>query len=989
VYIQSAKNAHTHTGKLIAFSELLTSVFGVSSFDVVQNVEQYLKAGGLIILKGRMDLRLGQTIMEFKIDLSKELDTAIEEIERYAAILRKNGQKVAECIITDGLKFEVYTINEKAEKVREISFEEATSDQAIMFLDTFLFVGRKVPTADDLNMRFGPGSAIYETVISELTTLFKVIKDPIKFQLWAKNMQLVYGATPPEEAFVSQTYLMILVRLLLAKRLTKGSLPARDALSGKLFNSQGINIIEDDFFSWVLNTLFWSQVKSLLEIITDAFDSYDLEEIDEDIFKEIYQEIVKRGDRHKLGEYYTPEWLAELTLNEAVSFMESKNEQKKFSILDPACGSGTFLTNAISMLKKNGYSLEEIIDNVYGIDLNPLAISIARANYLLALGKLIEKRKGAVFIPVYMADSIKLPIMRKELIHGIAVLAIDVDKGIQLDLPLELALDDDRLKMTLAIFTDILNEYKSNKIKRADGIKAFNSKFEGPKLIKEILEKTLVTIMDLVDADRDSVWVFMMRNIYAPLRLKEKRFDLVIGNPPWISFKFIENSAYKQFIKTEVFKYKLLNPKQTGLFTHLDTSTAFYAKTADIYLTAKGILAFVMPRSVLTAAKQHEAFKKQQTPKMTIIKILDTEKVNPLFNVDACTIIAKKDGSTKYPVEMDVISGNLPEKNLRLKIASKYLTVEKCEYSPVEKENMISPYYSQVLEGASIVPRTLWFIKFIPGTFGLNPDAPAIESLVLPDAKEPWKNIILKGEIESGFIFATVTGKYVLPFKPQLLPIVLPISKTNGKFRILLSQDLRKDGKLKMANWLDLTEAAWKENATETSLKNFPKVMDRVNYHNGLTLQKQKRFFVIYTSSGTHIAAAVMDTQNIKSMKVGNAKIRINGFIADYKTYWFATNDKQEANYLAAILNSNTLDQMIKPHQSRGKFGPRDICRLPFEFNIPQFDESKQLHKQIAVLGVKATKEATKLSKTSRLKLKILLPQMKDIDKKVRTLLKC
>ena len=147
----------------------MKSVFGVSSFEVVQNVEQYVKAGGLMILKGRLDLRLGQTIMEFKIDLSKELDAAIEEIERYTAILRKNGQKVAECIITDGLKFEVYTIKGKAEKVREINFAEATSDQAIMFLDTFLFVGRKVPTADDLNMRFGPGSVIYETVISELT----------------------------------------------------------------------------------------------------------------------------------------------------------------------------------------------------------------------------------------------------------------------------------------------------------------------------------------------------------------------------------------------------------------------------------------------------------------------------------------------------------------------------------------------------------------------------------------------------------------------------------------------------------------------------------------------------------------------------------------------------------------------------------------------------------------------------------------------------
>ena len=535
-----------------------------------------------------MDLRLGQTIIEFKIDLSKELNTAIEEIERYTAILRKNEQKVAECIITDGLKFEVYTINGKAEKVREINFEEATSDHAIMFLDTFLFVGRKVPTADDLNMRFGPGSAIYETVISDLTNLFKVIKDPIKFQLWAKNMQLVYGATPPEEAFVSQTYLMLLVRLLLAKRLTKGSLSVREALSGKLFNSQGINIIEDDFFSWVLNALFWSNVKPLLEIITDAFDSYDLEEIDEDIFKEIYQDIVKRGDRHKLGEYYTPEWLAELTLNAAVSFIDPSNERKKLSILDPACGSGTFLTNAIGMLKKNGCSLEEIIGNVYGIDLNPLAVSIARANYLLALGKLVEKRKGAVFIPVYMADSIKLPTMRKELIHGTTVLAIDVDKGVQLDLPLELALDDNRLKITLAIFTDILNEYKSTKLKRAEAIRAFNSKFEGPKLIKQILEKTLVTIMDLVDADRDSVWVFMMRNIYAPLRLKEKRFDLVIGNPPWISYKFIENPEYKEFIKNEIFNYSLLNSKQTALFTHIDTSTAFYAKTADIYFHPKG-----------------------------------------------------------------------------------------------------------------------------------------------------------------------------------------------------------------------------------------------------------------------------------------------------------------------------------------------------------------------------------------------------------------
>jgi type I restriction-modification system DNA methylase subunit len=988
-YLQAAKNANTHPGKLIAFSDLLKGVFGVSSYEVVQNVEQYIKSGKLMVLKGRMDLRLGQTIMEFKLDLGKELEDAVEEIERYTAILRKNGQKVAACIVTDGLQFKVYSVREKAKEVRAINFEQVTPEQAIMFLDTFLFSGRKVPTADDLNMRFGPGSPIYEDVVGELAILFKAIKDPVKFELWSKNMQLVYGSSPPEEAFVSQTYLMVLVRLLLAEHLTKGSsLSVRDALDGRLFDSQGINIVEDDFFSWVLNPLFWSQVKPLLETLTDAFDSYDLEAVDEDIFKEIYQEIVKRGDRHRIGEYYTPEWLAELTLNEAVCAMDPKHERKTFSALDPACGSGTFLTNVIAMLKKNGCSLEEIVDNVYGIDLNPLAVAIARANYLLALGKLIEKRRGSVFIPVFMADSIRLPTMRKELIYGISVLAIDVDGGVQLDLPLELALEDSKLKEALTIYAEILTEYRAKRLERNEGLKALRSKFQGTHAVKEILEKTLTTIMGLVDVDKDSVWVFMMRNIYAPLRLKKKRFDLVIGNPPWVSFKFIENAGYKEFIKNTIFEYKLLESKQTDLFTHLDTSTAFYAKTADIYLRSDGILAFVMPRSVLTAAKQHEAFKKQQKPRMTILKILDVEKVNPLFNVDACSIIARKGGATSYPVEVAMWSGTLSEKNLRLKKATKLLTRVQGEYSPPAKLAAPSSYHDKILEGACVVPRTLWFIRFVPSAFGLNPDAPSIESLVLPDAKEPWKSVNLKGEVESEFIFATVTGKYLLPFKPQFLPIVLPIRKGPQDFKILSSSDLRNHGKLKMANWLDEARNAWKNNATSTSLKNFSEPMDYVNYHNKLILQKQNiRYFVVYTGSGTHIAAAVVDSEKIPNIQVGNARIHPAGFVVDYKTYWFGTNNEPEAQYLAAILNSETLDQMIKPHQSRGKFGPRDIGRLPFEFNVPRFDANDKLHAQIADLGVKAAQEAVNLQKTSRLKIKAAIPSMKEIDKLVSELL--
>lgn len=259
---------------------------------------------------------------------------------------------------------------------------------------------------------------------------------------------------------------------------------------------------------------------------------------------------------------------------------------------------------------------------------------------------------------------------------------------------------------------------------------------------------------------------------------------------------------------------------------------------------------------------------------------------------------------------------------------------------------------------------------------------------MLPDAKEPWRSVILKGEIESEFIFSTVTGKYILPFKPQFLPIILPIEKGARELLILSPADLRKEGKLKMANWLDSAEEAWKKNATETSLKNFPRTMDRVNYHNGLILQRQDiRYFVIYTASGSHLAAAVVDTRKMPDIPIGKIRIASSGFVADYTTYWFGTNEAEEAYYLTAILNSRAMDDMIKPHQARGKFGPRHICRLPFEFNIPQFDSKNRLHKQIAALGQKAIKEAADLPKTSRLKMKAVIPSMKEIDKLVSELL--
>jgi len=135
-----------------------------------------------------------------------------------------------------------------------------------------------------------------------------------------------------------------------------------------------------------------------------------------DWLKQIYLRLVPSPLRKGLGEYYTPDWLARRLMDLLQERGGPGNPDTR--LLDPACGSGTFLVLAISAARSNliGQSLaphdllRKISQNIVGIDLNPLAVIAARANFLLALGPLLQHRgREALEIPVYLGDSIRIP----------------------------------------------------------------------------------------------------------------------------------------------------------------------------------------------------------------------------------------------------------------------------------------------------------------------------------------------------------------------------------------------------------------------------------------------------------------------------------------------------------------------------------------------------------------------------------------------------
>jgi hypothetical protein len=84
-------------------------------------------------------------------------------------------------------------------------------------------------------------------------------------------------------------------------------------------------------------------------------------------------------------------------------------------------------------------------------------------------------------------------------------------------------------------------------------------------------------------------------------------------------------------------------------------------------------------------------------------------------------------------------------------------------------------------------------------------------------------------------------------------------------------------------------------------------------------------------------------------------------FVVEHKLYWGAFADEREAHYVAAVLNSNMANKAIKPFQSTGLLGERDIEKKLLELPIPTFDHENKAHVDIAKLGTQAHEEAAKL----------------------------
>lgn len=225
----------------------------------------------------------------------------------------------------------------------------------------------------------------------------------------AESLQMLF--------FSIQTYFSLLIKLItknVLQRDQKEYSSAYEIILGDFFKRRGIsNYCAPDWYCWPVFELNngLENILSEIELNINNYDNINTMEVfalnnNYDYIKQIYETIIPKELRHALGEYYTPDWLAEHTLKSAINEFDNCNK-KNLSIIDPTCGSGTFLFKSIFMKRHQRCTLKDILGSIFGIDINPLAVLTAKTNYLMSIIDMLDSNK-TITIPIYNADIIHI-----------------------------------------------------------------------------------------------------------------------------------------------------------------------------------------------------------------------------------------------------------------------------------------------------------------------------------------------------------------------------------------------------------------------------------------------------------------------------------------------------------------------------------------------------------------------------------------------------
>ena len=915
----------------------------------------------------RTDLRTGEAIIEVKRRIGKGTDPDpkhVEQLDGYLDHARQRGDPERLGILTDGKHWALRPSSEtgtafNATVVRTFTLRtEHDADDWELWLRDRIDAhasALRAPTPESVGHSFGTGLVALNDV-AELRRLYDDhASDPtvgVKRALWEDLLGSALGEVVSETSdrdglFVRHTYLAAAAALALQASFHMDIEDIAEHGPSRLIDGSAFaehvgvrGVIESDFFGWPTET---GGGEAWIRGLARRLARYDWNRADYDIGSVLYQSVITAEERQRLGEYYTPDWLAERIVKETV------NDPLNQRVLDPACGSGTFLREAIkAYIAAAGAAsvpapeaLTALQHSVLGVDVHPVAVHLARAAWVSAASDLIKSADGTVdvSVPVYLGDSLQLRSDTHTLLgqQGVTVHTDPATTGgvhLVLEFPKTLVDSGDEFdSLLMQAATDIEDGLDPVHTLQAAGIAAGAD--------HDMLLSTLRSLKKLHDEGRNHIWAYYTRNLVRPVWLSTAagQVDRIVGNPPWLTYnKTI--SSIRAALQQQAKKLYGLWPKPHYV-TQANLAGLFYTRCVDLYLRAGGKAAMVMPHSALAAGQYEKWRTGNWGPASADLSRepwnLETLEPNDFFPVPSCVVFSAK--SAAHSLSSRVIEWHgSPD--------TPAMITRKTVHMP--GHDTMSPYGPRAHNGATIFPRRLFFVTTTAAKTSLTSSSSAVHPLSSNQDKEPWKSLNvshLRGTIPNDYIHDIHRGDTLAPFVTlDPLTAILPLRRaatdpptanpaTGDVSLAPLPSVLRR-------RWKHMA-TAWEANRTPSSTLS---LLEQLDYRSKLSKQIPRAAVrLIYTKSGRPTAAVLEHSDAL----------------IDHKLFWIACRSIDEAHYLAAIINSDTLRDAAEPLMAKGQFGARDLHKHLWKLDIREYDPADSIHASLAQLGNTAASEAS------------------------------
>ena len=910
----------------------------------------------------------------------------VQQLDDYLAQSEKDG-RVRMGILTDGKYWLLrWPGAGKPNTVRPYAFTLEDPDRWSSLFewlrDHALSVDpNKQPSQSSIEESFGPNSPAYQRDIAAFNALymagakFNTIK--VKRQLWQNLLtaalgEIAEGPKQMDNLFVRHTYLTAVIGMVVQARFgidirNLAETDPGDLVLGREFWAKtGIQgVVESDFFAWPTEVGGLPMLKTLARRVA----RFDWQKAPNDVAAILYETVIPPDERRQLGEYYTPDWLARTMVREVVTDPLDQH------VLDPACGSGTFVAEAVAHFNeaaaKTTLDPKEVLDrlrfSVSGIDVHPVAVHLARAAWVLAAQPAIQAAvdyglAANITVPIYLGDALQLRFRTGDMFAEQDVtIQVEDEQNTELVFPMSLV---ERAEAFDGLMGDIAEAIENED----DPSYVLDDHHINEPGERETLEQTVKSLQMLHSEKRNHIWAYYTRNLVRPVALSRSKVDVIIGNPPWLNYNQTVSTLRTELERQSKDLYDLWAGRHYA--THQDVAGLFFARSVDLYLKDGGLIGMVMPHSALQAGQYTKWRTGKWQAKTTgsgrnrtpgrVLSVdfgyktawdLEGLQPNTFFPVPASVSFARRVGqdgkATPLAGKVERWSGKEGAPDVRRAIAD---IAHTSGSGP-------SPYSGFALQGAVIVPRRLFFVEETENPAVIQAgQTVTVNPRLGPQDKDPWRNLnldaITSQTIETQHVFNVHLGETLVPYATRApLKAVLPLRKgeiktpadPNGTGGVRLGGLARR----MRQRWRTVSRL-WDENKARATRLD---LLGQLDYYGKLSAQLdwqqnpgERPVRVAYSKSGVPTAALLRD----------------GAAIVDHLLYWVTCTDLHEAHYLLAIINSDVLNELVEPLMSKGQFGARDLHMHVWKLPIPEFDASVGLHLEVAEAGQTAAAGAAK-----------------------------